>query len=384
MSPAGGAPRGGKKGRRPAASSSTAGAGSGGAGRGTGRGRSNPTSNRTRANAAPDRGPLTPREQRAKRAAKKAQAIAKGKSVARTKGGVGRGAQVRMATEEPVGPVGRGADRRGRTGPGRSTAPRTSKDKGLGGEQVEGRQAVRELLLADRRKVREVWVAASEHDDPGVVDDLAELAMSVGVPVRDVSRTKLLAEARTESPQGVLAKAHGLPEAELDQLAKRSKKGPAPFLLAVDGVTDPGNLGALLRSAEGAGVTGVVLPRHRAVHITPTVAKAAAGAIEHLPMTVVGGLPAAISRLQALGVWVIGLDMAGETSLFDLPLADEPVMLVLGAEGKGLSRLVAQRCDTVVSIPLAGQLASLNVAAAGVLACFEVSRRRLAGRTSPG
>ena len=238
---------------------------------------------------------------------------------------------------------------------------------------------MRELLLADRRKVREVWVASSEHDDPDVVDDLAELAMSVGVPVRDVSRTKLLSEARTESPQGVLAKAHGLPEAELDQLAKRPKKGPAPFLLAVDGVTDPGNLGALLRSAEGAGVTGVVLPRHRAVHITPTVTKAAAGAIEHLPMTVVGGLPAAISRLQDLGVWVIGLDMAGETSLFELPLADEPVMLVLGAEGKGLSRLVAQRCDTVVSIPLAGQLASLNVAAAGVLACFEVARRRLGG-----
>jgi len=325
----------------------------------------------------PDRGPLTPREQRAKRAAKKAQAITKGKSVARTKGGVGRGAQARMATEEPTGPIGRGADRRGRTGPGRGVAPRSSKDKGLGGEQVEGRQAVRELLLADRRKVREVWVAASEHDDPDVVDDLAELAMSVGVPVRDVSRAKLLAEARTESPQGVLAKAHALPEAELDQLAKRPKKGPAPFLLAVDGVTDPGNLGALLRSAEGAGVTGVVLPRHRAVHVTPTVTKAAAGAIEHLPMTVVGGLPAAISRLQALGVWVIGLDMGGETSLFDLPLADEPVMLVLGAEGKGLSRLVAQRCDSVVSIPLAGQLASLNVAAAGVLACFEVSRRRL-------
>jgi 23S rRNA (guanosine2251-2'-O)-methyltransferase len=324
-------------------------------------------------NAAPDRGPLTPREQRAKRAAKKAAAIAKGKSVARTKAEGGRGARARVATDDLPGTA-RPTDRRGR-----SVAPRTNKDKGLGGEQVEGRQAVRELLLADRRKVREVWVAVSEHDDPEAVDDLAELAMSVGVPVRDVSRAKLLAEARTESPQGVLAKAHGLPEAELEQLAKRPRKGPAPFLLAVDGVTDPGNLGALLRSAEGAGVTGVVLPRHRAVHITPTVAKAAAGAIEHLPMTVVGGLPAAITKLQDLGVLVVGLDMGGSTSLFDLPVSDEPVMLVLGAEGKGLSRLVAQRCDVVASIPLAGQLASLNVAAAGVLACFEVARRRIAG-----
>lgn len=369
MSPAGGAPRGGKKGRRPS-SSTSASAGSGG--RGTGRGRAHPTSNRSKANAAPDRGPLTPREQRAKRAAKKAAAIAKGKSVARTKAGTGRGAQARSAVDDGA-PTGRPTDRRGR-----SVAPRSSKDKGLGGEQVEGRQAVRELLLADRRKVREVWVAVSDQDDPEAVDDLAELAMSVGVPVRDVSRAKLFAEARTESPQGVLAKAHALPETELDQLAKRPRKGPAPFLLAVDGVTDPGNLGALLRSAEGAGVTGVVLPRHRAVHVTPTVTKAAAGAIEHLPMTVVGGLPAAISRLQDLGVLVVGLDMGGETSLFDLPITDDPVMLVLGAEGKGLSRLVAQRCDVVASIPLAGQLASLNVAAAGVLACFEVARRRIA------
>jgi 23S rRNA (guanosine2251-2'-O)-methyltransferase len=223
-----------------------------------------------------------------------------------------------------------------------------------------------------------VWVAVSDSDDGEVIDDLAELAMGLGVPVRDVSRSKLLAEARTESPQGVLAKAQALPEVELEQLARPKRGGPAPFLLAVDGVTDPGNLGALLRSAEGAGVTGVVLPRHRAVHITPTVAKAAAGAIEHLPMTVVGGLPATISKLQSLGVWVVGLDMAGEESLFELALADEPVMLVLGSEGKGLSRLVAQRCDAVASIPLAGSLASLNVAAAGVLACFEVARRRLA------
>ncbi len=375
MSPAGGAPRGGGKGRKPGpdASASTGGSGA----KGSGRGRSNASSNRTKANSAPDRGPLTPREQRAKRAAKKAQAIARGKSVARTKGGSGRGAQMRLGADEPTAARtgGRGRVRAGSGG----GASRTSRDKGLGGEQVEGRQAVRELLLADRRKVREVWIAISDHDDSELIDDLAELAMSLNIPVREVSRSKLLAEARTEAPQGVLAKAHGLPETELDQLARASKKGPAPFLLAVDGVTDPGNLGALLRSAEGAGVSGVVLPRHRAVHITPTVAKAAAGAIEHVPMTVVGGLPAAISRLQGLGVWVVGLDMAGEGSLFELPLSDEPVMLVLGAEGKGLSRLVAQRCDVVVSIPLAGRLASLNVAAAGALACFEVARRRLAG-----
>jgi 23S rRNA (guanosine2251-2'-O)-methyltransferase len=150
-----------------------------------------------------------------------------------------------------------------------------------------------------------------------------------------------------------------------------------PFLVAVDGVTDPGNLGALLRSAEGAGVTGIVLPRHRAVHVTPTVAKAAAGAVEYLDIALVAGLPAALQRASAARVWVVGLDDAADRSLFDLDdLAREPLVLVLGAEGAGLSRLTRERCDMVVSIPMLGRLSSLNVSAAAALACFEVVRRR--------
>ncbi len=234
---------------------------------------------------------------------------------------------------------------------------------------------MRELLLAGTRKVREVWVA-SDQDDAQVLDDIAELALSVGVAVRDVTRAKLASAARTESPQGVLARAVALPEIELDDMLAVRKGGPPPFVLMVDGVTDPGNLGALLRSAECAGVTGVVLPRHRAVHITPTVTKAAAGSIEYLPMALAGGLPTAIRHLQDSGVWVVGLDASGPRRLFDLDLADRPVALVLGAEGAGLSRLVRDRCDVVVSIPLGGRLHSLNVAAAGALACFEVARKR--------
>jgi 23S rRNA (guanosine2251-2'-O)-methyltransferase len=289
----------------------------------------------------------------------------------------------------------RKADRPGSRGPAasrggsdrrttdRDDAPqrrRAGAPRGLGGEQVEGRQAVRELLLAGTRRVREVMIA-SDQDDAVVLEDIAELALDLGVAVRDVSRAKLLAEARTETPQGIIAMAAPLPETELDDLARGAQGGPAPFLLAVDGVTDPGNLGALLRSAECAGVSGVVLPKHRAVHVTPTVTKAAAGAVEYLPMALVGGLPAAITRLQELGVWVVGLDAGGDRGLFDLPVAGEPVCLVLGAEGRGLSRLVRQRCDVVAGIPLLGRLGSLNVSVAGALACFEVARRRL-GATS--
>ncbi|MDP8954557.1 MAG: 23S rRNA (guanosine(2251)-2'-O)-methyltransferase RlmB, partial [Actinomycetota bacterium] len=250
--------------------------------------------------------------------------------------------------------------------------------RGLGGEQVEGRQAVRELLLAGRRRVRDVWLA-DDLDDAPILAEIKELATEARVRMRPVRATALSAEARSEAPQGVLAHAEPLPEADFDELVSTGR-GPwaAPFLVFLDGITDPQNLGALLRSAEGAGVSGVVLPRHRAAHVTPTVAKAAAGAVEHLPMALVGGLPTALARAREAGVWTVGLDSGGESSLFDLTLASEPVALVLGAEGRGLGRLVRQRCDVVASIPLRGALGSLNVAAAGALACFEVARRRSA------
>jgi 23S rRNA (guanosine2251-2'-O)-methyltransferase len=254
---------------------------------------------------------------------------------------------------------------------------------------VEGRQAVRELLLAGRRRVHEVLVATesdpgggepggggrARRDSSGLADLIA-LAHSVRVPVQHVSRKRLDAEARSEAHQGVLARAAAVEEIDLDELLAPDDGGP-PFLVLVDGVTDPGNLGAILRSADGAGVTGVVLPRHRAVHLTPTAAKAAAGAIEHVPMALVGGLPAAMERAARAGVRLVGLDGAAPGSLFDLgDQASEPIALVLGAEGAGLSRLVRQRCDLLVGIPMRGRLASLNVSAAAALACYEVARHR--------
>ncbi len=273
--------------------------------------------------------------------------------------------------------------------------------RGPGGEQVEGRQAVAELLAAGRRRVFDVWIEADAPAAP-ILARIAELADESGVPVRRVSAGRLAAEARTDAPQGVLAHARPLPEADLDELCRggpdatpprsghagqplrsghagqplpSGRAGPA-FLLALDGVTDPQNLGGLLRTAEGAGVTGAVLPRHRAVHVTPAATKAAAGAIEHIPLALVGGLPAALSRVRDSGVWVVGLDPDASESLYDLGVADEAVVVVLGAEGRGLSRLVRERCDVLVRIPLRGSIPSLNVAAAGALALFEVSRRR--------
>ncbi len=252
--------------------------------------------------------------------------------------------------------------------------------KGLGGEQVEGRQAVRELLIAGRRKVHEVWISTELIGRDGTPDDgvadIVALAGANRVPIAHVARTKLDHTARSEAPQGVLAMAAALPEAELDDLLRR-RPGRAPFLVAIDGVTDPGNLGAIIRNCDGAGVGGVLVPRHRAVHVTPTVAKASAGAIEHVPIALVSGMPATLSRLRDAGIWVVGLDDAADRSLFDIgELAVEGICLVLGAEGAGLSRLVRERCDVVVSIPMRGRVGSLNVSAAAALATYEVARHR--------
>jgi len=268
--------------------------------------------------------------------------------------------------------VSRRPPERGRKAPGGHRPD----NRGLGGEQVEGRQAVAELLAAGRRPAIDVWMSQDLPPAP-VLDRIEALAAARRVPVRRVGRARLESEAATEAPQGVLAHARPLPEADLAGLCRPAGLGGfPPFLLALDGVTDPRNLGALLRSAEAAGATGAVLPRHRAVHVTPTVAKAAAGAVERVPMALVAGMPAALSRARELGCWVVGLDGDGEQSLFDLPVADQPVVLVVGAEGAGLARLTRARCDLVVNIPMRGSLPSLGVGAAGALALFEVSRRR--------
>ncbi|MBI4935822.1 MAG: 23S rRNA (guanosine(2251)-2'-O)-methyltransferase RlmB [Actinobacteria bacterium] len=287
--------------------------------------------------------------------------------------GTGRGPSPKAAGGRQY--ASRGAGRTGRVAAPGEPAGKKPGEKTLGGEQVEGRQAVRELLIAGKRRVKEVWVSG-ELAETEIIGDIMEIARSMRVQVTEVARKRLESQARSEAPQGVLAFAAPLPEVELGTMLQRKPNNP-PFLVAVDGVTDPGNLGALLRCCDGAGVHGVILPRHRAVHITPTAAKAAAGAVEHVPMSLVGGLPAALARVKEAGIWVVGLDDEADRSLFDIAdLAREGICLVLGAEGNGLSRLVRDRCDMIVSIPMRGRLSSLNVSAAAALATYEVTRHR--------
>lgn len=258
--------------------------------------------------------------------------------------------------------------------PRRTNVKHTGRQRELDGTQVEGRQAVREMLIAQKRRVHEVYVSDDIDNNP-IVDDIIALAKDQRVPLHRVARKDIERMARSEAPQGVVAMGAELPEADIADFVRT--EGSTPFIVAIDGVTDPGNLGAILRSCDGAGVTGVILPKHRAVHITPSAAKSAAGAAEYVPMALVSGLPTALRQLKEAGVWIVGLHDSADKSVFEFgSLATEPICLVLGAEGPGLSRLVRERCDMLLSIPMLGALSSLNVSAAAALATYEVVRAR--------
>ena len=238
---------------------------------------------------------------------------------------------------------------------------------GLGGDQVEGHHAVHELLATGRRRVRALWVAQSLAGQEPLAE-IVSLAHRQQVPVQLKSPEALASAARTSSPQGVVAWAQPVEAVPLANLLEPAAPGPPPFLLVLDGVTDPGNFGSLLRTAACAGATGVVIARHRSAPLTPAALKSAAGAVEKVPIALASGIPAAMQQLASAGVWTVGLDPAGPANLWQTALLDAPVALVFGSEGTGLSRLVRQRCDVLARIPQSGALESLNVAvAAGIL-----------------
>ncbi len=233
---------------------------------------------------------------------------------------------------------------------------------------------MRELLRAGNRKVHEVLISEDAHS-AATLAEIVDLAGDRRVPVREVTRRKLDESALTAAPQGVIAKAAAVQPVSLEELAMPVGSTP-PLVVATDGVTDPGNLGAILRTAEAAGATGAVLTSHRSASLTPAAVKAAAGAVEYLPIALVGGLPAALAQLRDRGLWLIGLDGGARDSLNSLRVGDEPLVLVLGAEGRGLSALVERRCDQVLSIPVMGRIESLNVAAAAAIALYGIASAR--------
>ena len=249
--------------------------------------------------------------------------------------------------------------------------PQNRDKEGLGGEQVEGRHAVLELLKAKRRRIERIYIADAQ-DPSDILDAIEVEAQRQRIPTQLISMARLDREARTEGHQGVMAMAARLETVPLDDLIAQEN----PFLLVCDGITDPRNLGAMLRSADGAGVTGVVVPRHRSARISPTVTKTAVGAIEYLTFSDVGGIPTAIDQMNKAGIMTVGLAGESTDSLYDLDLGSTPVALIVGGEENGMAALTRKRCQAVVSIPQIGKIVSLNAGVAVSIAAFEVARQR--------
>lgn len=245
-------------------------------------------------------------------------------------------------------------------------------------ELLYGRNAVREALRARRRSSRRLVVSTGVQET-GIIAEIVKLAEAAGVSVVRVERQQLDKQLREVNHQGVMLETDDYPYAELeDCLELASRRHEPALLLLLDHLQDPQNIGTLLRTAEVIGAHGVIIPGRRAAEITPAVVNASSGATEHLQIVLVGNLTQAIADLQQHGVWVVGLE--DDESAQDLDAADLnlPLALVVGAEGAGLARLVRERCDFLVRLPMAGKIASLNAAVAGSIALYNAWRQRKA------
>jgi len=237
---------------------------------------------------------------------------------------------------------------------------------------IFGIHAVSEAMKSRERSFDYIAIA-KDRTDPRIqriIDDARES----GVSVRFVRREEIDRETKTRTHQGVMAFTSRKKFSDLDDILE-NKRGQHAFVLVLDGIEDPHNLGALLRSADGAGVDGVVIPERRAAGITGTVVKASAGASEHLSVARVVNIARSLEDLKARNVWVVGLDERADQGYDELDY-NMDCAIVLGAEGKGLHDLVRKKCDLLVSIPMMGQVSSLNVSVAGGLVMYEVLRQR--------
>jgi 23S rRNA (guanosine2251-2'-O)-methyltransferase len=240
--------------------------------------------------------------------------------------------------------------------------------------RIEGRNAVVEALRAGVA-LDKVYILKGETDP--VMGHIAAKAKESGAVVVDVDRRKLDKMSRTHSHQGVIAEAAVREYAEVeDILAKAAEKGEAPLIVVCDELSDPHNLGAVIRTAECAGAHGVIIPKRRSAGLTATVARTSAGAVAHMLVARVPNLTNTLKDLKKQGVWVFGTAAEGATPLYQADLKG-PAAIVIGSEGSGMGRLVSEHCDFNVSIPMKGKLNSLNASAAAAILLYEAVRQRM-------
>jgi 23S rRNA (guanosine2251-2'-O)-methyltransferase len=240
-------------------------------------------------------------------------------------------------------------------------------------EQIEGRHPVLEALKAGR-EINKILVA--EGADKGSAAEILALARERGIVIQRVPRAKLETIAQSRNHQGIIAYLAAKEYVELEALIERASQSERPGLLVIlDEIEDPYNFGSILRTAEGAGAHGVVIPKRRAVPLTATVAKASAGAIEHMPVARVGNIGQALETLKKAGFWVVGTDVDAP-QLYTQADLNMPLAVVIGNEGKGLGEVVKKRCDFLVRLPMVGSVQSLNASVATGILLYEILRQR--------
>ena len=240
-------------------------------------------------------------------------------------------------------------------------------------DMLAGRNAVMEALKGSSR-INRLMVADGSSE--GSIRELIAVAKEKGVPVQFLERSKLDSMAKGIRQQCVLAQVSPVEYVELeDILSKAREKQEDPFIILLDELEDPHNLGAILRSADAAGAHGVLIPKRRSCPLSATVAKTSAGAVEHVPVARIGNIVQTIKALKEEGLWVAGADMDGK-NYYEADLTG-PLLLVVGSEGQGIGRLVKEQCDFIVRIPMLGALNSLNASVAGSVLMFEVTKQRL-------
>ena len=251
---------------------------------------------------------------------------------------------------------------------------RREEPRELPDDVLVGRNAVTEALKSGRG-INKLWIASGDRE--GSVAEIAALAKERGIVVPYVERAKIESLAGGHRHQGVLAYVAPVPYAELDDILKAAEeKGEAPFLVLLDELEDPHNLGALLRTADATGVHGILIPKRRSVSLNATVAKTSAGAVEYVPVARIGNIAQTLKKLKEKGFWVAGADMDGEKAYYEADLTG-PLVLVVGSEGRGMSRLTKEACDFIVSMPMVGRINSLNASVAGSILMYESMRQRL-------
>jgi len=239
--------------------------------------------------------------------------------------------------------------------------------------RLEGKNAVIEAIRAGH-PVNKIYIEKNMNDP--ILKRIYANARENGIVVTFLDKDKLDVMSVTRRHQGVIAEVAAMEYADISDIIKKAEMaGQPPLILILDGITDPNNLGSIIRAAECAGVHGIVLPKRRSAPLSPVVAKVAAGAAEHIPISKVTNLTRVINDLKKSGFWIVGADMQGETIYYEYDYI-QPTAVVIGSEGDGISRLVRENCDALVRIPLYGKINSLNAATAAALIVFQAARKR--------